>query len=88
VKLIAAAYEAHEETGEVALMITKHCLRHAFNLCPHQAKGITGVQGQIRAEPMTLINGNERLTLTFDCRACEMHVVGRIKPHLLGRNPA
>ncbi|MDP2108050.1 MAG: U32 family peptidase [Rhodocyclaceae bacterium] len=88
VRLIAAAYEAHEETGEVALMITKHCLRHAFNLCPHQAKGITGVQGQIRAEPMTLINGNERLTLTFDCRACEMHVVGRIKPHLLGRNQA
>jgi len=83
VQLIAAAYEAHEETGEVALMITKHCLRHAFNLCPHQAKGITGVQGQVRAEPMTLINGNERLTLTFDCRACEMHVVGRIKPQIL-----
>ena len=83
VSLIAAAYEAHEETGEVSLMITKHCLRHAFNLCPHQAKGVTGVQGQVRAEPMTLINGNERLTLTFDCRACEMHVVGRIKPHIL-----
>ncbi|MHB1360107.1 MAG: peptidase U32 family protein [Rhodocyclaceae bacterium] len=83
VKLIAAAYEAHEETGEVALMITKHCLRHAFNLCPHQAKGITGVQGQIRAEPMTLLNGSERLTLTFDCRACEMHVMGKIKKHIL-----
>ncbi len=83
VKLIAAAYEAHEETGDVSLMITKHCLRHAFNLCPHQAKGVTGVQGQVRAEPMTLINGNERLTLIFDCRACEMHVVGRIKPHIL-----
>ena len=83
VKLIAAAYEAHEETGEVSLMITKHCLRHAFNLCPHQAKGVTGVQGQVRAEPMTLINGNEKLTLTFDCRACEMHVMGRIKKHIL-----
>lgn len=83
VQLIAAAYEAHEETGEVSLMITKHCLRHAFNLCPHQAKGVTGVQGQVRAEPMTLVNGSERLTLTFDCRACEMHVLGRIKPHVL-----
>ncbi|MEW5782374.1 MAG: peptidase U32 family protein [Pseudomonadota bacterium] len=83
VKLVKAAYEAHEETGEVSLMITKHCLRHAFSLCPHQAKGVTGVQGQVRAEPMTLIQGNERLTLTFDCRACEMHVVGRIKPHIL-----
>jgi len=88
VKLIAAAYEAHEETGDVALMITKHCLRHAFNLCPHQAKGVTGVQGQVRAEPMTLINGNERLMLTFDCRACEMHVVGRIKPHILASKGA
>ena len=83
VKLIAAAYEGHEEPGDVSLMITKHCLRHAFNLCPHQAKGVTGVQGQVRAEPMTLINGNEQLTLTFDCRACEMHVIGRIKPHIL-----
>jgi putative protease len=88
VKLIEAAYEAHEETGEVSLMITKHCLRHAFNLCPHQAKGVTGVQGQVRAEPMTLVNGNERLTLTFDCRACEMHVMGKIKKHILASPPA
>jgi putative protease len=88
VTLIAEAYEAHEETGEVSLMITKHCLRHAFNLCPHQAKGITGVQGQVRAEPMTLINGTEHLKLRFDCRACEMHVVGRIKTHVLEGNAA
>jgi len=88
VQAIAAAYEAHEETGDVSLMITKHCLRHAFNLCPHQAKGVTGVQGQVRTEPMTLINGNERLTLTFDCRACEMHVMGRIKKHFLEEESA
>ena len=87
VRLIAAAYEAHEEAGEVSLMITKHCLRHAFNLCPHQAKGVTGVQGQVRAEPMTLVNGNERLTLTFDCRACEMHVMGRIRKQVLAGPP-
>lgn len=87
VTLIAAAYEAHEEAGEVSLMITKHCLRHAFNLCPHQAKGITGVQGQVRAEPMTLINGEDRLTLSFDCRACEMHVLGKIRPHILASKP-
>ncbi|MDP2171490.1 MAG: U32 family peptidase [Rhodocyclaceae bacterium] len=83
VQLIEAAYETHEARGEVSLMITKHCLRHAFNLCPHQAKGVTGVQGQVRAEPMTLVNGTERLTLRFDCKACEMHVVGRIKKHVL-----
>lgn len=83
VKLIEAAYEAHEEAGEVSLMITKHCLRYSFSLCPKQAKGVTGVQGQVRAEPMTLVNGKDRLTLKFDCGACEMHVVGKMKKHIL-----
>jgi putative protease len=87
VKLIEAAYEAHEEAGEVSLMITKHCLRYSFSLCPKQAKGVTGVQGQVRAEPMVLVNGDERLTLTFDCRACEMHVRGKMKKHILKSPP-
>ncbi len=30
VQLIDAAYEAHEEKGDVPVMITKHCLRFAF----------------------------------------------------------
>jgi len=87
VQLIAAAYEAHEEAGEVSLMITKYCLRYSFSLCPKQAKGVTGVQGQVRAEPMLLVNGDEKLTLTFDCRACEMHVMGRMKKHILKSPP-
>ena len=87
VQLIAAAYEAHEEAGEVSLMITKHCLRYSFSLCPKQAKGVTGVQGQVRAEPMVLVNGDEKLTLKFDCRACEMHVMGKMKKHILKRPP-
>lgn len=87
VKIIEAAYEAHEEPGEASLMITKHCLRFAFNLCPKQAKGVQGVQGQVRAEPMVLVNGNERLTLRFDCKPCEMHVVGKIKKHILQSPP-
>ncbi len=87
VRVIAAAFEAHEEAGEVPLMITRHCLRYSFSLCPKQAKGVTGVQGQVRAEPMVLVNGNERLRLEFDCRACEMHVIGRIRPHILNSPP-
>jgi len=83
VKLIEAAYEAHEEAGEVSLMITRHCIRYSLSLCPKQAKGVIGVQGQVRAEPMTLINGNEKLRLEFDCRACEMHVMGKMKKHIL-----
>jgi collagenase-like PrtC family protease len=87
VKLIAAAYEAHEETGEVPVMITKHCLRFSFNLCPKQAKGVQGVQGQVRAEPMTLINGTERITLKFDCKPCEMHVMGTMTKSILRTLP-
>ncbi|MDA8129022.1 MAG: U32 family peptidase [Betaproteobacteria bacterium] len=80
VKIIAAAYESHEETGEVSLMITKHCVRYSLSLCPKQAKGVVGVQGTVRAAPLTLVNGSERLALRFDCKACEMHVVGKLKP--------
>ena len=80
VQVIAAAYESHEETGEVSLMITKHCVRYSLSLCPKQAKGVTGVQGTVRAAPLTLINGSEKLTLLFDCRPCEMHVMGKLKP--------
>ncbi|WP_283743058.1 U32 family peptidase [Sideroxydans sp. CL21] len=87
VKLIEAAYEAHEEAGEVPLMITRHCIRYSLSLCPKQAKGVIGVQGQVRAEPMTLINGSEHLTLQFDCRNCEMHVMGKMKKHILKAPP-
>ncbi|HZW25507.1 MAG TPA: U32 family peptidase [Gallionella sp.] len=83
VKLIAAAYESHRETGEVSLMVTRHCIRYSMSLCPKQAKGVVGVQGQVRAEPMTLVNGSEQLRLEFDCKACEMHVIGKIKKHIL-----
>jgi len=78
VKAIAAAFEANAELSEVSLMITKHCLRYSYAMCPKEAKGVLGVQGTISAEPMTLINGKEKLTLRFDCKKCEMHVMGKI----------
>ncbi len=83
VKLVGAAYESHEELGEVSLMITKHCVRWSLSLCPKQAKGVIDVQGTVRAEPMTLLHGNDRLTLRFDCKPCEMHVVGALRKNVL-----
>ncbi|BAL22849.1 U32 family peptidase [Azoarcus sp. KH32C] len=88
VELIADAFEANRESGLVSLMITKHCLRYSFNLCPKQVKGI-------RPEPMTLWQERsedgtvvrEPLTLRFDCRRCEMHVIGR-RVGGKGRKPA
>jgi putative protease len=79
VRVIAPAYEAIEEPGEVSLMITKHCVRFSLSLCPKQAKGVTGVQGTVKAEPLQLVNGKEKLTLRFDCKPCEMHVMGKMK---------
>jgi 23S rRNA 5-hydroxycytidine C2501 synthase len=72
VKLIEEAYEAGNEKGMVSLMITRHCLRYSFNLCPKEVK-------HLKPDPMTLINGNEKLILKFDCKACEMHVIGKMK---------
>ena len=72
VRLIEPAYECQQERGEVSLMVTKHCIRFSLNLCPKQVKGI-------RPEPLILINGQEKLTLRFDCKPCEMHVIGRLR---------
>ena len=83
VKVIDAAYESKEEEGEVSLMITKHCVRYSMSLCPKQAKGVIGVKGTIKAEPLLLINGKEKLKLVFDCKPCEMHVVGRMKKSVI-----
>lgn len=85
VKVVGAAYESHEEEGEVSLMITKHCVRWSMSLCPKQAKGVIGVKGTIKADPMQLINGKEKLTLRFDCKPCEMHVVGRMKKSVMNQ---
>ncbi len=83
VQVIDAAYESHQELGEASLMITKHCVRYSLSLCPKQAKGVTGVQGTIRAEPLVLKHGNDILTLRFDCKPCEMHVVGKMRKNVL-----
>jgi putative protease len=83
VKVVEAAYESHETLGEVSLMITKHCVRYSLSLCPKQTKGVTGVQGTVKAEPLQLVNGKEKLTLLFDCKPCEMHVMGKIKRNIL-----
>jgi hypothetical protein len=40
-------------------MITKHCVRWSLSLCPKQAKGVIGVQGTVRAEPLTLQHGSD-----------------------------
>ncbi|MFO1219969.1 MAG: U32 family peptidase [Burkholderiaceae bacterium] len=88
VRIVDAAYESHEELGEVSLMITKHCVRSSLSLCPKQAKGVTGVQGTVRAEPLVMKSGGDTLSLRFDCKACEMHVVGKLERRVLAEAAA
>jgi len=83
VRVIDTAYESHQELGEASLMITKHCVRYSLSLCPKQATGVTGGQGTIRAEALVRKHGNDSLTLRFDCKPCEMHVVGKMRKNVL-----
>ncbi|MCK2086766.1 U32 family peptidase [Thauera aromatica] len=81
VKRIDAAFEANEERGAVPLMITRHCLRYSLNQCPKEVKGL-------RPEPMQLVHGDQTLTLRFDCKRCEMHVIGALRPQVANRHEA
>ena len=71
VRLIESAYECQQEKGEVSLMVTKHCIRFSLTMCPKQVKGM-------RPDPLQLTRGQDRYTLKFDCKRCEMHVTGRL----------
>lgn len=55
--------------GKIAqpLMRSKYCIRYELGLCPvHQGAKDSG--------PLFLINNGRRLSLGFDCKACEMTV--------------
>ncbi|PKG74149.1 collagenase-like protease [Shewanella sp. Choline-02u-19] len=65
---IQDTYEKNGITEDVPLMVTKHCLRFNFNLCPKEVPGI-------KADPMILEIGKDVLKLVFDCPKCEMLVV-------------
>lgn len=72
VERIAPAYEANKEEGEVVLMITKHCIRYSQNLCHKQVPGL-------KPEPLELKMGKDLFRLRFDCKRCEMQVMGTLK---------
>ncbi|MGY3884148.1 peptidase U32 family protein [Aeromonas aquatica] len=72
VERIAPAYEANKEEGEVMLMITKHCIRYSQHLCPKEVPGL-------KPEPLELKMGKDSFRLRFDCKRCEMQVMGSLK---------
>jgi collagenase-like PrtC family protease len=73
VEQIAAAYECRQEAASVPLMITKHCLRYSLGQCPKEVKPT--LKG-----PLTLVDSKQqRHALHFDCKRCEMHVLGQLR---------
>jgi putative protease len=54
-------------------MITKHCLRYSFNQCPKER------EAGFKPEPLTLTIGSDEFRLRFDCKRCEMQVLGKLK---------
>lgn len=70
---IAPAYETNQQPDEVSLMITKHCLRYSFNQCPKER------EPGFRPDHLVLKMGKETFRLKFDCKRCEMHVLGKLK---------
>lgn len=64
---IDPAFETKAVEG-VPLMFTRHCIRHMLGYCKKTPAG------KELSEPLTLLYKGERLTLHFDCRACEMTV--------------
>jgi putative protease len=73
---IEDAYELNKVVDDAPLMVTRHCLRFNFNLCPKEVPNI-------KADPMLLEIGSDTLKLVFDCVKCEMMVVGtnkQVKP--------
>ena len=70
---IAPAYECNQQPDEVSLMITKHCLRYSFNQCPKER------EPGFKPDHLVLKMGKEAFRLKFDCKRCEMHVLGKLK---------
>lgn len=67
---IAPAFELHPQK-DVALMFTKHCVKYSLGICPvHQKKS------EEYSEPFSIFNDGLRFRLEFDCKNCQMLVIG------------
>ncbi len=72
VKKIERALEATGKTKgkKIRLMTTRHCILRELGLCKKE-KGL----GKY-SEPIVLQSGKDKFNLEFNCKDCEMHVIG------------
>jgi putative protease len=60
-------FEVKAQEG-VPLMFCKHCIKFTMGWCPKE-----GYKATFK-EPLFLRNNDQEYKLTFDCKACEMHI--------------
>ncbi|MEG0518947.1 MAG: U32 family peptidase [Bacteroidales bacterium] len=68
---VSGAYEL-EHPAQAELMRTKYCIKYELGLC--QKEGKKAIEKYV--EPFFLLNGNNKLQLKFDCKNCEMLIIG------------
>ncbi|NUM36264.1 MAG: DUF3656 domain-containing protein [Candidatus Brocadiae bacterium] len=71
VKQIEPSIESGIDIKDKELMRTKLCLKFQYGMCPK-----AGFSGNI-AEPLCLCDGEKEYTLAFDCKKCEMKIIGQ-----------
>ena len=69
VKQIAASFEICIPKNPI-LMTTKYCIKHQLGWCPMR----NSIPLIIPSEPYSLQTGNNKFTLYFDCKQCEMQI--------------
>ena len=68
---VKPAYETERAHNEECVLISKHCLRYCFNLCPKRHK--------VKAQDLYLVIGKAKFRLDFDCKNCYMKLIGPLK---------
>jgi len=61
--------EQSSASSSEVMMFNKHCLRFELDVCPKAGKVTEPLK-----EPLFLIHNMDRIQLSFDCKACEMHL--------------
>ncbi|MGQ1946518.1 peptidase U32 family protein [Geofilum sp. OHC36d9] len=67
VEKMAMGLELQPANGEIKVMTTRHCIRHANNLCPRENK-------DVKSTPLIMSRGDQTFELRFDCAKCEMEI--------------
>lgn len=87
------AVETGDVHREIALMQTKHCVRFALGLCLKDhleaIKKDPSLKKLMRPDPLILKTGPNTYRATFDCKRCEMTLLGRVRSSVsLGHLPS